>query len=65
MSEIDHPLKRLMAWRCGSLDADTTARVQQLDQAHLLSLAEALLDFHSVDDLEQWLSTYGPRTNDE
>jgi predicted transposase YdaD len=53
-------LLRLLTWRCGPLDAATTARVQQLDSARLLGLAEALLDFRSVADLEQWLTTDAP-----
>jgi predicted transposase YdaD len=53
-------LLRLLAWRCGPLDAATTSRVQQLDSARLLSLAEALLDFRSATDLEQWLTIHAP-----
>jgi len=34
--------------------------VQQLDPNQLLELADALLDFCSVDDLEAWLTTYAP-----
>jgi len=53
-------LVRQLARRCGPLDAATTARVQQLDAARLLDLADALLDFSSADDLEQWLTTHAP-----
>jgi hypothetical protein len=31
-----------------------------LDAARLLDLADALLDFNSADDLEQWLTTHAP-----
>jgi len=53
-------LLRLLVRRCGPLDAATTARVQQLDAVRLLELADALLDFTSASDLEQWLVTYAP-----
>jgi predicted transposase YdaD len=53
-------LLRQLARRCGPLGADTTARVQQLGAARLLELAEALLDFRSADDLEQWLVFQAP-----
>jgi hypothetical protein len=33
--------------------------VQQLHAEQLLELADALLDFTSASDLEQWLATYG------
>ncbi len=51
-------LVRQLARRCGPPDAATTARVQHLDAARLLDLADALLDFSSADDLEAWLTTY-------
>jgi hypothetical protein len=53
-------LLRQLARRCGPLSAATTARVQQLDAARLLDLADALLDFRSADDLEAWLTTHAP-----
>jgi hypothetical protein len=51
-------LLRLLTRRCGPLSAETTAQVQQLDSARLLELADALLDFTSASDLEQWLTTH-------
>jgi predicted transposase YdaD len=53
-------LLRQLTRRCGPLDATTTARVQQLDAARLLDLADALLDFTSAADLERWLTTHPP-----
>jgi predicted transposase YdaD len=53
-------LLRQLARRCGPLSAATTTRVQHLDAVRLLDLADALLDFSSVDDLEAWLTTHGP-----
>jgi hypothetical protein len=49
---------RLLIRRCGPLSAETTAQVQQLDSTQLLELADALLDFTSASDLEQWLTTH-------
>ncbi len=51
-------LLRLLTRRCGPLSDDMSARIQQLDAARLLELADALLDFTSADDLEQWLRTH-------
>jgi predicted transposase YdaD len=53
-------LLRQLARRCGPLSAATSARVQQLAPNQLLELADALLDFHSADDLEGWLTTHAP-----
>jgi predicted transposase YdaD len=53
-------LLRQLARRCGPLGADTTARVQQFGATQLLDLADALLDFSSADDLEQWLASHTP-----
>lgn len=53
-------LLRLLTRRCGPLSDDMSARIQQLDAARLLELANALLDFISADDLEQWLRTHTP-----
>jgi len=50
---------RLLTRRCGPLSAETTAQVQQLHAEQLLELADALLDFTSAADLEQWLAAYG------
>jgi hypothetical protein len=51
-------LLRQLTRRCGPLSAETTAQVQQLDSTQLLELADALLDFTSASDLEQWLTTH-------
>jgi predicted transposase YdaD len=50
---------RLLTRRCGPLSAETTTQVQQLHAEQLLELADALLDFTSASDLEQWLAIYG------
>jgi hypothetical protein len=52
-------LLRQLIRRCGPLSAETTAQVQQLHAEQLLELADALLDFTSAADLEQWLAAYG------
>jgi len=52
-------LLRQLIRRYGPLSAETTAQVQQLHAEQLLELADALLDFTSASDLEQWLATYG------
>jgi predicted transposase YdaD len=52
-------LLRQLIRRCGPLSAETTTQVQQLHAEQLLELADALLDFTSAADLEQWLATYG------
>ena len=48
---------RQLARRCGPLSETTTARIQTLPLEQLESLAEALLDFQSADDLTTWLSS--------
>ena len=48
---------RLLTRRCGPLSEATTARIQSLPLEQLESLAEALLDFQSADDLTTWLSS--------
>jgi len=53
-------LLRQLTRRWGSLGADTRARVQQFGATQLLDLADALLDFSSADDLEQWLASHTP-----
>ena len=48
---------RLLARRVGLLGQDLQARVESLDLDSLEALAEALLDFESVGQLEAWLAT--------
>ena len=48
---------RQLTRRCGALSEATTARIQSLPLEQLESLAEALLDFQSADDLTIWLSS--------
>lgn len=52
--ELDLAL-RLLQRRCGTLSPAQLARVRALPQESLEQLAEALLDFQGVDDLEAWL----------
>ena len=48
----------LLARRCGSLSADTTARIQTLPLGQLEALAEAVLDFTGPADLDAWLAAH-------
>jgi predicted transposase YdaD len=48
-------LMRLINCRFGAVDAQITARLQQLNVSQLEELGEALLDFTSLADLEQFL----------
>jgi predicted transposase YdaD len=50
---------RLLARRCGTLSAATTARIQALPLEQLEALAEALLDFTGPADLDAWLAAHG------
>ena len=49
---------RLLNRRCGSLSAETSARIQSLPLERLDALAEALLDFNSPQDLHSWLQQH-------
>jgi hypothetical protein len=49
---------RLLTRRCGSLSADTTARIQALPLEQLEALAEAVLDFTGPADLDAWLAAH-------
>ena len=55
-SEALHLVTRMLTRRFGELDRDRQAQVEALDLSQLEELAEALLDFASVTDLEQWLA---------
>jgi hypothetical protein len=46
---------RLLNRRIGGISAELSANVQSLSLENLENLGEALLDFQSVEDLEQWL----------
>ena len=46
---------RQLARRIGAISPETQARVQQLAVPELEALSEALLDFTSAQDLEEWL----------
>ncbi|MFB1490674.1 MAG: DUF4351 domain-containing protein, partial [Thiocapsa sp. C3-sup] len=46
---------RLLNRRCGALTPPHVEKIQALDSTQLGTLAEALLDFGSVSDLDDWL----------
>jgi predicted transposase YdaD len=48
-------LLRLLNRRIGEISAELSANIQSLSLENLENLGEALLDFQSVEDLEQWL----------
>ncbi|RRR71678.1 MAG: DUF4351 domain-containing protein [Candidatus Viridilinea halotolerans] len=52
-------LLRQLVRRYGPLSTETRDRVASLTTPQMLDLAEALLDFTSRDDLEQWLAQQG------
>lgn len=47
---------RLISRRVGNLTPESEIAINQLSLTQLEDLAEALLDFHSLQDLEQWLN---------
>jgi predicted transposase YdaD len=49
---------RLLQRRCGKLAPTLQNRVIGLSLPQLEALGEALLDFHGLVDLEQWLATH-------
>jgi predicted transposase YdaD len=51
---------RLLKKRFGELDRDLQAKIYSLSVAQLESLAEVLLEFVTVADLEAWLKCYCP-----
>jgi len=51
---------RLLTRRCGELAPATVAQIEHLTMEQLGALAEALLDFHGVDDLYAWLLALPP-----
>ncbi|MFN6211716.1 MAG: DUF4351 domain-containing protein, partial [Microcystis sp.] len=48
-------LLRQLNRRIGGISAELSANIQSLSLENLENLGEALLDFQSVEDLEQWL----------
>lgn len=47
---------RLLARRFGSLTPELETSINELSLVQLEELAEALLEFNSLEDLKQWLS---------
>jgi predicted transposase YdaD len=50
---------RLLQRRCGELAPAIRERITRLSLSQLETLAEALLEFQGIADLEQWLATHG------
>jgi predicted transposase YdaD len=48
-------LIRILIRRCGNLNPSQLQKVRSLSIAQLESLGEALLDFQSINDLDNWL----------
>jgi predicted transposase YdaD len=53
---------RLLQRRCGELAPAVREHVTRLPVPQLEALGEAVLDFQSVADVEQWLETLGTRS---
>ncbi len=53
--ELEITLRQLRR-RCGALTATQEVRIRALPLSELEALAEALLDFQGVDDLNAWLA---------
>ncbi len=51
-------LLRMLARVCGPLPGEVEQRVRRLPVQHLETLAEAVLDFRSVDDVRVWLDAH-------
>lgn len=47
---------RLLQRRCGPLSSVLIEQVRQLTLPHLEALGDALLDFHTTADLEEWFT---------
>jgi hypothetical protein len=54
---------RLLQRRFGAVDEVLAARIQSLEIEQLESLAEALLDFTTLNDLVLWLNRYSQPLN--
>ena len=49
---------RLLNRKLGSMPPEITSRIESLDTTQLDALTEDLLDFQSLDDLNQWLDSH-------
>jgi Domain of unknown function (DUF4351) len=49
-------VSRLLTRRIGKISSETRSQIQALSLEQLESLSEALLDFTSLSDLEEWLN---------
>jgi predicted transposase YdaD len=52
-------VSRLIRRRFGEISFATQRQIQELSTPDLENLAEALLDFTEISDLEQWLKQHG------
>ena len=52
-------VSRQLTRRVGEISAENRSRIQALSLAQLEDLGEALLDFSSPSDLDEWLKTHG------
>ena len=52
-------MSRLIRHRFGVISSATQMQIQGLSTPDLENLAEALLDFTEISDLEQWLKQHG------
>lgn len=52
--------RRLLSRRIGAISSETEVQLQQLSLSQLEDLAEALLDFSTANDLEDWLQQIQP-----
>ena len=57
--EATNLILRLLNRRIGGVLPQLSAKIQSLDLEQLENLGEALLDFESAEDLEQWLEDEG------
>jgi hypothetical protein len=55
-NEAQNLILRLLTRRVGTLTADLTTQIQALTLPQLEALGDALLDFHTLSDLQSWLA---------
>lgn len=58
-------LERQLTRKFGVLPDAVIARLPQLSSSQLTALAEALLDFTTVSDMERWLASPPPPVNED
>ncbi len=55
-------LLRQLTKRCGLLSEETQQAIRRLPLEEQATLGEALLDFHTAQDLELWLDDHAQKT---